>query len=47
MPDAEVGGEQLPIKSRVFQLGGIKLLAEEGKQPPAAAAAATAGLLLL
>ncbi len=47
MPDAEIGGEQLPVKCRVFQLGGIKLLAEEGKRPPAAAAAATAGLPLL
>ncbi len=47
MPDAEIGGEQLSIKCRVFQLRGIKLLAEEGKRPPAATAAAAAGLPLL
>ncbi len=47
MPDAEIGGEQLPIKCRVFQLRGIKLLAEEEKGPPAAAAATAAGLPLL
>ena len=42
MPEAEVGGEQLAIKSGVFQLRGIQLLAEEGEGPPAAAAAAAA-----
>ncbi len=47
MPDAEIGGEQLLIKRRVFQLRSIQLLAEEGKWPPAAAAVAAAGLSLL
>jgi hypothetical protein len=47
MPEAEIGGEQLAIKGRVFQLRGIQLLAEEGEGPPAAAAAAAAGLPLL
>ena len=45
MADAEVGRQELPVESYIFQLSSVKLLTEEGQRSPTAAVTAVLPLL--